>query len=137
MCDPHSCGQAQFVLLHLHRIPNRSRCGGQIFAPKIISSISKRPLKAINKKTINVSFTGSDTIRLADQCTRFRDNWKSACSQSRTTIHDYVVLHTMYLAYSISLLGRLLNTRLQRSVYVCDASRSAEVNESGFRAVRV
>ena len=56
MCDAHSCGQARFFLLHLHRIPNRSRCRRQIVVPKMISYISKTPLKAINKKTITVRF---------------------------------------------------------------------------------
>ena len=100
------------------------------------NTISKTPLKALNKKTITVSFTGSDTISgCTDQCTRFRDNWKSECSQFRTTLHDYMVLHILLARFSQ--LEQLLNTRPQRSVYVCDASRSAEVNESGFRAVHV
>ena len=135
MCDAHSCGRARFFLLHLHRIPHRSRCRGQIDAPKMISSISKTSLKAINKKTITVSFTAVIQSGCADQCTRFRDNWKSECSHSRTTIHDYMVFHILLTRFSQ--LERLLNTRPQRSVYVCDASRSAEVNESRFRAVHV
>ena len=105
LCDAHSCGRARFFLLHLHRIPNRSRCRGQIVVPKMISSISKTTLKAINKKTITVSFTGSDTIRL--RCSMYSlqgqlEKWVLAVSYNDTWLHGLP-----YLAYSIFAIGAI------------------------------
>ena len=105
MCDAHSCGRARFFLLRLHQIPNRSRCRGQIVVPKMISYISKTPLKAIDKKAITVSLTGSDTIRLCWSMYSLQgqlEKWVLAVSYNDTRLHGLT-----YLANSIFAIGAI------------------------------